>query len=184
MTQNRRLYIPGGTYFFTLVTYNRINLFNDPEARQVLKEVWKSVQTKYPFTLDAFCLLPDHLHCLWTLPANDSQYSSRWNLIKNQFSKKYKSIINISMQKSDSQTPKQESIFWQRRFWEHYIRDEDDFEKHFDYIHYNPVKHGYVQNPIDWQWSTFEKYLHLGYYEPDWGVIEPKQIIELKCTGE
>ncbi|HPG38781.1 MAG TPA: transposase [bacterium] len=184
MTQYQRLYIPGGTYFFTLVTYNRRRLFDVPDARQVLKEVWKSVQTKYPFTLDAFCLLPDHLHCMWTLPENDSQYSKRWNLIKGLFSKKYQPEINDYIKKCDSRIKKQEATFWQRRFWEHYIRDEDDFEKHFDYIHYNPVKHGYVKNPIDWEWSTFAKYLHMGNYEPDWGVIESKQIIELKSTGE
>ena len=112
------------------------------------------VQSTYPFNIDAWVLLPEHLHCIWTLPEGDTDFSKRWGLIKADFSKK---LIR-------SATP-----IWQNRFWEHLIRDDRDLQRHLDYIHYNPVKHGLVDSPKDWPSSTFHRYVEKGLYPANWG---------------
>ena len=159
---------PGGTFFFTLVTYNRYPIFNSPSARELLGETFRVAIERYPFTMDAICLLPDHLHCIWTLPENDKNYSLRWSFIKSFFTHRYDGTAMIPTGLNKSREKRREGRVWQRRFWEHVIHDELDLERHFDYIHYNPVKHGLVQRVEDWEWSSFHRYVKLGWYPMKW----------------
>ena len=137
------------------------------------------MMSKHPFTIDAFVLLPDHIHCIWTLPENDFDYSTRWMLIKSHFTRHY--VINKnSVNLSTSRKNKREQNVWQRRFWEHQIRNQEDFNKHVDYIHFNPVKHGYVSKAKDWEYSSFPKYVRLGLYNDDWGQDENRILTKIK----
>jgi len=169
MTEYRRNRVNGGTYFFTLVTYNRKPFLTTPIARSILHEAWLFVRQKHPFSTDAICLLPDHIHCIWTLPESDSDYSLRWKEIKRRFSHHYRNISDELDISSPSRQKKLELTIWQRRFWEHTIRDEADLENHLDYIHFNPVKHGLVSKPSHWEWSSFRRLVRSGLYELDWG---------------
>jgi len=184
MPNYERIYIPGGTYFFTVVTYQRLSFLTHNDARAILRSSWQNVRRKYPFFLIALCLLPDHLHCMWRLPENDADYSIRWQKIKDGFSRNVDKSIIPETNTSESRKLKRETNVWQRRFWEHTIRDQQDYNKHFDYIHYNPVKHGYVQKAIDWPWSTFHRYVSLGIYDPDWGDISLNDEFILSSVGE
>jgi len=127
------------------------------------------------------CLLPEHLHCLWTLPGSDSNYSLRWAAIKAFFSKQFLREGGHADICSSSRLSKGEVAIWQRRYWEHCIRDDADFERHFDYIHYNPVHHHLVENVHEWPWSSFHKYRVKGFYSEDWGA---KDIGTLALNGE
>jgi putative transposase len=169
MSNYRRAYCPGATYFFTVVTYRRQPIFHDEMARQLLRDAILKTRQNYPFTIDAWVLLPDHLHCIWTLPEHDHDFSIRWNLIKSTFSKSAKPNYHNPQWMNSSKQKHRETTIWQRRFWEHLIQNDDDFTKHFDYIHYNPVKHGYVQRVCDWHYSTFHRYVKTGIYPQDWG---------------
>lgn len=164
----RRLRIAGATYFFTVVTFERRPLFSDAENIALLRQAFATVKTRHPFSIDALVLLPDHLHCLWTLPEGDDDFSMRWMSIKREFTRhcppQYKSHVCAARH------AKREQAVWQRRFWEHCIRDDDDFERHCDYIHYNPVKHGYAAIPAEWPYSTFQRFVERGIYPPDWGA--------------
>ena len=134
----------GGHYFFTIVTYERIKLFNNQIARQILKESIEKIRLTRPFETIAFCLLPDHIHCIWKLPENDADFSKRWSSIKGCFSRQYSKLYSKHKPVPSSQARKGEVCIWQRRFWEHLIRDNSDLHRHINYIHYNPVKHGLV----------------------------------------
>ena len=169
MTDYRRSRVEGGTYFFTLVTYQGKPFLITPETRNILHEAWMFVRKKHPFTTDAICLLPDHLHCIWTLPEGDADYSLRWKEIKRYFSHRYKDKCTEPDVPNQSRKSKKELTIWQRRFWEHTIRDQMDLENHLNYIHYNPVKHGLVAKPMDWEWSSFHRFVGMGRYESDWG---------------
>jgi len=171
MSNYRRANLSGGTYFFTVVTYRRQPIFHNNMARQLLREAILKTRKNYPFTIDAFVLLPNHLHCLWTLPENDHDFSTRWNLIKSTFSKSAKPYYHNTHWINPSKQKHRETTIWQRRFWEHLIRDDYDFEKHVDYIHWNPVKHGYVHRTCDWPYSTFHRYAKMGIYPLNWGGI-------------
>ena len=160
----RRHYVEGGTYFFTVITNRRRKVLCDPECRQALRNAISHVRKKHPFEIVAWVLLPDHMHCIWTLPDDDFDFSTRWRLIKKSMSFQMKQRLDTRSDRSESQIKKGESGFWQHRFWEHCIRDENDLEQHFDYIHYNPVKHELVESPLEWEWSTYHKYLKLGFY--------------------
>ncbi|BAB76433.1 REP-associated tyrosine transposase [Anabaena sp. FACHB-709] len=166
----RRAKIEGGTFFFTVVTHNRREFLCEPENIRLLRQAFRQVIAQYPFTVDAIVILPNHIHCLWTLPPGDSNFSNRWRLIKNYFTRhcsiKYQETISTSRQN------KGELAVWQRRFWEHQIKNEVDFTHHFNYIHYNPVKHGYVKAPKDWQYSSFILYVQRERYNIDWGTGE------------
>lgn len=122
---------------------------------------------KHPFKIDAFVLLPDHLHCMWTLPEDDRGFSKQWRLIKSYFSRKCDARYKNTP--SPSRQDKKEQAFWQRRFWEHLIRDDIDFAGHVEYIHYNPVKHGLTKAPRNWEYSSFNLYVRDGKYDGDWG---------------
>ncbi len=169
----RRNMVPGGTFFFTVVTYDRRPLFHEELARICLREAWTQTAERLPFTCDAICLLPEHLHCIWTLPHLDTDYSARWRELKGTFSKLYLARGGEDGPRCASRKRKREAALWQRRFWEHTIRDQEDLEAHFHYVHFNPVKHRHVAGVKDWPWSTFHRYVQLGYYEPDWGETEP-----------
>lgn len=123
----------------------------------------------HPFELEAFVILPDHMHVLWTLPEGDENFSTRWRLIKEAFTRAYLKT-NHAPQRNESRLLKSEQAVWQRRFWEHVIRDDADFNNHLDYIHLNPVHHGFVSAPSDWPHSSFHKLVELGAYEADWGT--------------
>jgi len=178
MSDYRRVYLKGGTFFFTVVTYARRPIFKDAMVASLLKKSLRYVMAKHPFVVEANVVLPDHMHCIWRLPPKDWDYSVRWRLLKTYFSRQYNSYIYVA-NPSKSMMAKQESGIWQRRFWEHTIRDEEDFERHCDYIHYNPVKHGLVRSPAEWKESSFEKFVAKGIYSPDWGQDVTKKLIEM-----
>ncbi len=165
----RRNYIEGGTYFLTLCLANRsTSLLTD--YIEELRTAYKQTQEKQPFTVEAMVILPEHLHMIWTLPENDFDYPNRVRLFKGYFSRqlpKYLSQVgNASLEK------KGELGIWQRRYWEHTIRDQLDFNQHMDYVHYNPAKHGLVVNIADWPYSTFHREVKRGRYTSDWGNNE------------
>jgi putative transposase len=170
----------GGYYFFTVVTYQRAKLFRTELARCCLREAIEKTRLRRSFEIVAFCLLFDHLHCIWKLPEADADFSIRWSSIKGQFSKKYLSLSGRRKQVSLSRARKGEVRIWQRRFWEHQIRDENDLQCHIDYIHYNPVKHGLVQRVKDWPWSTYHRYVKEGFYG---GVNDFEQISNISTNG-
>ena len=170
MSQYKRTYIPGGSYFFTLVAHQRKLLFNTEENISILRNAIKKIKNTRPFNLEAIVILPDHLHCIMQLPENDVDYSSRWREIKK----------SVSIQIHPESNARNERPVWQRRFWEHTIRDEEDWHRHMDYIHYNPVKHGYVKNVKDWPWSSFEKMVEKGLYDLNWGANEPEGISDME----
>jgi putative transposase len=168
MSRYRRS-LTGSTYFFTVVTHRRRPLFSNPAIRSTLAQAIRFVRDIRPFSIDAWILLPDHMHCIWTLPEGDADYSTRWATIKRYVSSNSARTLHDAALSTSSRQKKRESTIWQRRFWEHQIRNEDDFERHMDYIHFNPVKHGYVQQVMDWPHSTFHRYVREGVYAQDWG---------------
>lgn len=176
MPEYRRWYVPGGTFFFTLVVYRRYPLFRSPVARRILGEVMRDVRRELPFETVAIVLLWDHLHSIWTLPTGVSDYSTRWQEIKGSFTKRWLEQGGIELPVSASRKARGERGIWERRFWEHTALTEADLEIRFDYIHYNPVKHGYVRRPGDWAWSSFQRYVELGQYPKDWGRTEPENL--------
>lgn len=169
MPNYRRIRIPGVTYFFTVVTYKRRKILTTPESRQILRTMINEVRQQHPFTIRGWVLLPEHIHCIWTLPENNGDYSKRWGLIKAEFSKRAKNLIRRDEWMTGSKRKHREATIWQRRFWEHMIRDEDDLRRHMDYLHFNPVKHGLVKCVKDWPYSTFHRFVKNGFYPPDWG---------------
>ena len=164
MPQYRRSDIPGGTYFFTVVTHRRRPLFHEKPNRDLLGNVIRDCQAKWPFEINAIVLLPDHLHTLWTLPPGDSNYSARWNIIKKFFTKGFLASGGPDRTVSAGKLHEGRKGVWQRRFWEHAIQDEDDFQTYFDYIHYNPVKHELVDSPSEWEPSSFHRWVKEGVY--------------------
>jgi len=161
---------PGGSFFFTLVTYNRQPIFKDIHSRRLLRKAWLLSMRKKPFYLEAICLLPEHIHFIMRLPENEIDYSTRIASIKGRFTKIFLSEIKTA-DFGTRRRGKGERTVWQHRFWEHMIKDENDFIRHVEYIHYNPVKHGHVQRVRDWPWSSFHRYVRQGVYPFDWGGI-------------
>lgn len=170
-----RTFRPGGTFFFTVVTYGRSRWLCSEEAREALSHAIRGVRKTRPFNIDAIVLLPDHLHCIWTLPDGDHDFSTRWRLIKMLAAKKCRSVPS-RFPEPVSRIKRKERDLWQRRFWEHTIRDENDFAVHCDYIHYNPVKHGLCESPGEWPFSSFRKYVASGLYDENWGRFKEPQI--------
>ena len=161
----RRNYVSGGTYFFTIALADRSsNLLTKHISN--LRQAINYVKTRHTFNLDAFVILPEHLHILITLPEDDQRYSTRIRLMKSHFSR---SIPNSELV-TQSREKKSERGIWQRRFWEHTIRNEKDFADHIHYIHYNPVKHKHVLNPADWQYSSIHHYIKKGILNKDWSI--------------
>ena len=163
MPDYRRNRVPGGTYFFT------VNLLERSSGLLVahvaaLREAVRAVRARRPFHIEAWVVLPDHMHAVWTLPADDADYSDRWKAIKIAFAKALPKTERLSPVRA----AKGERGIWQRRFWEHTIRDERDYAAHVEYVHINPVKHGLVARVGDWPYSSFHRYLAEGVYAPDW----------------
>jgi len=169
MPEYRRTRAKGATYFFTVVTYWRQPVLCLPESLDAMKDVMRNVAERYPFQTDAWVVLPDHLHFVWTLPEGDSNYSMRWAVVKKELTKRLSSSIRADGAPSRSRQRRREGMLWQRRFWEHRIRDEQDYRTHMDYIHFNPVKHGLAASPKDWRCSSFRRWVARGAYEEDWG---------------
>lgn len=161
--QYRRNHLAGASYFFTVNLAERDKSYLSDYADS-LKRAVQSVQQKHPFNIDAMVVLPDHLHAIWTMPENDGDYSMRWRMIKSMFSRSLPNDERISV----SRLAKGERGIWQRRYWEHQIRDELDFQRHVDYIHINPVKHGHVQRVKDWPHSSFHRYVREGLLPDNW----------------
>jgi putative transposase len=162
MVRYRRNFIAGGTYFFTVTLADRRSsaLTDHVDA---LRAAFRATRRGQPFMIDVVVILPDHLHIVMTLPDGDADYPNRWRLIKRRFTD--------AVAKSGAplaRRPNGEHALWQRRFWEHTIRDDRDFERHVDYIHFNPVKHGLVARVRDWPHSSFHRYVRLGIMPEDW----------------
>jgi putative transposase len=166
MVLYRRNPIAGGTFFFTLALRDR-RACTLVEHIDLLRAVYANVKAKRPFRTDALVVMPDHLHAIWTLPAGDADFSGRWRAIKSGFVRALASR-GISTQRN----AKGEAGVWQRRFWEHTVRNEMDFAAHCNYIHYNPVKHGHVAQPSDWPYSTLHRFVERGIYPADWAKTE------------
>ena len=184
MSKYRRARIPGASYFFTVATFDRRPLLVDDLARRCLRAAWTEVRRRYPFRTEAVCLLPDHLHCIWTLPQGDDDFSGRWRMLKGLFSKCYLTEGGSDGQRNRSRMRTGEAALWQRRFWEHAIADEVDMQRHMDYIHFNPVKHGYVAQPAQWPWSSLHRYVHKGWYDKHWGEQVPVTLQNSIDIGE
>jgi len=162
MVNYRRNLVPGGTYFFT------VNL-RDRSARLLtehiglLRAAFRAVKRKQPFRVDAIVILPEHLHTIWTMAEGDADYPGRWRAIKSAFTRAVvKSGVAVERNEQG------EYALWQRRYWEHTIADENDFRRHVDYIHFNPVKHGWAKQVVDWPYSSFHRYVQQGILPPDW----------------
>ena len=185
MPNDRRYRVPGGTYFFTVVTHRRRRFLTGELARRCLREAIDTVRAKRPFEMPAMILLPEHLHAIWELPRGDADYSVRWKRIKEEFTIAWLAGGGTEAPLSASRGKRKERGVWQRRFWEHLIEDEHDFERHFDYIHYNAVRHGEVDCPKHWPCSSFHRWVQRGVYEPDWGCsrYEPLSFDDLDETA-
>lgn len=166
----RRTFIPGGSFFFTVVTEQRRPVLASAEAVEVLRMAFRAVRSTRPFEVDAMVVLPDHLHCIWTLPPNDGDFATRWRLVKTWFTKHCDPALRTAPDRA--RTAKGEQALWQYRYWEHLLRDEADFNRHVEYIHFNPVKHGHAQAPMDWPYSSFRRYVEADIYPADWGQGE------------
>ena len=169
MPNYRRAFAPGATFFFTVATNNRQPVLTEPAVIESLRAAVRDVRARMPFEIVVWVVLPDHLHAVWKLPEDDANFSLRWALIKQHVTRGCATMPFMDRGASDSRRKRREGALWQRRFWEHRIRDETDLTRHVDYIHYNPVKHGYVQYVRDWPYSTFHRYCRDGIYPLDWG---------------
>jgi putative transposase len=163
MPNYRRAFVPGGCWFFT------VNLLERRQALlvdhvDVLREAIAATRESHPFSMDAFVVLPDHLHAIWSLPVGDSDFSTRWRLIKNRFARALPKNEKLSAVRA----ARRERGIWQRRFWEHLIRDEADYERHVEYCYINPLKHGLARRVSDWPYSSFHRDVRAGLFSEDW----------------
>ena len=163
MPEYRRNRVPGGTYFFTVVLADRQSslLLDRVDA---LREAVRATRVARPFHVDAWVVLPEHLHCIWTLPQGDSDFPGRWQAIKRRFS----AAVPATEARDAVRARRGERGIWQRGYWEHTIRGEADYGAHMDYVHFNPVRHGYVGAPGAWPFSTFRRCVALGMYPAEW----------------
>jgi putative transposase len=164
MADYRRNFVAGGTYFFTVNLADRRRALLT-EHIGLLRASIRSVRARHPFTIEAAVILPDHLHMIWTLADGDAAFATRWRLIKSAFSHGLPGGEALSA----SRAGKGERGIWQRRYWEHTVRNDDDFVRHLDYIHFNPVKHSHAARVHDWPYSSFHRWVGLGAYPKDWG---------------
>jgi putative transposase len=168
MSRYIRANTPGASYFFTVTLLDRQSRCLVDHV-SVLRECLAVTKAQHPFHIDAMVVLPDHLHAIWTLPAGDADFSVRWMLVKRRFTRQ---LLCRRLLDPLSATPRRDSerSLWQRRFWEHQIRDDDDYARHVEYIHFNPVKHGLVACARDWRFSSFHRFVRDGVVPADWGV--------------
>jgi putative transposase len=175
MPDYRRFRVPGGTYFFTV---NLLERKGDLLVRHIddLREAVRKTKQERLFHIDAWAVLPDHMHTVWTLPPGDDDYSNRWKAIKIRFVQK----LPRTERRSKVRIAKGERGIWQRRFWEHTILDDHDYRQHIDYVHWNPMKHGLVQKIADWPYSSFHHYVKEGVYPENWaGVLENETAVDV-----
>jgi len=175
--QYRRVFVPGGTYFFTLVAFSRRKIFTQDNVVAMLRQAFQIVQVKHPFKIEAAVILPEHLHMIFSLPECDGDYPTRWRLIKTYFTQHWEGANDIPA--TASRQLKGERAVWQRRYWEHLIRDGEDWKRHVEYIHYNPVKHGLVRAPVEWKYSSFHTFVKQGLYSADWGAEEDFEVASI-----
>lgn len=168
MPNYRRAQVPGATYFFTVNLRDRTSNLLTREI-DLLRETVRATRARHPLHIDAWVVLPDHMHCLWTLTPGDANFALRWKVIKFAFAKR----LPITETRTVNQQRRRERDIWQRRYWEHLIRDERDYQRHFDYIHVNPLKHGYVERLEDWPYSSFHRAMAMGIYPLGW-CVEPE----------
>jgi putative transposase len=162
MVRCRRNFVPGGTYFFTVTLADRTSSLLVQHV-DILRMAFRIARQERPFTIEAIVILPEHLHAIWTLPSGDSDFSGRWKRIKAYVTHRLVAAgVPVERHRNG------EYALWQRRFWEHTIRDERDFERHVDYIHFNPVKHKLVGRVRDWPYSSFHRYVRRGLLPADW----------------
>ena len=162
MVRYRRNYLSGGTYFFTVTLADRRSSLLVENVAE-LREAFRAARRERPFSIDAVVILPDHLPAVFTLPTEDADFSGRWRRIKGHFSS---ALIHAGARLK--RRPNGDLALWQGRFWEHTIRNEDDFGRHVEYIHFNPVKHGLVPRVVDWPHSSFHRYVQEGIFPRDW----------------
>jgi putative transposase len=169
MPDYRRNRVPGGTYFVTVTLCDRRS---DLLVRQIdaLRSAVRSVAVKSPFYIDAWVVLPEHMHCIWTLPEGDTDYSGRWRAIKIAFSKTLPAIEH----RSAVMEKRGERGIWQRRYWDHTIRDDRDYAAHMDYTHFNPVKHGLAPSAAGWPFSSFRRSVAKGIYPAEWALTSER----------
>jgi putative transposase len=161
----RRNFVPGGTFFFTVALADRRSTLLTTSVAE-LRMAFHTVRGERPFDIDAIVILPDHLHTVWTLPDGDADFPLRWRRIKTVFTR--------TVMASGARFKPRDGggrILWQRRFWEHTIRDAADFSRHVDYVHYNAVEHGYVANTLDWPHSSLHRFVRNGILPADWGKV-------------
>jgi len=163
MVRYRRNHVPGASYFFTLALHDRRRHWLTDHIGP-LREAYQHTQVALPFETVAIVILPEHLHAIWTLPDGDHDYPGRWRGIKSRFTH---ALLKAGC--VHAQTSRMRSPVWQSRYWEHTLRDEFDLQNHIDYIHYNPVKHGWVQRARDWPHSSFHRFVARGDLPIDWG---------------
>lgn len=176
MAEYRRLHVAGGTYFFTVVTSKRLPIFAEEVWRKLLGDCLRECASLWPFRTEAIVLLPDHLHALWTLPKADPNYSRRWGWTKKEFTKRFLAHGGVESVLGPWRQERKDRGVWQPRFRDHLIRDEYDFENHFHYIHYNPVKHGLAARPLDWEPSSFHRWVREGLYPENWGCAPEDEL--------
>jgi len=169
MPNYRRAYVPGGTFFITIVTYRRRSILAEPENVARLRTALRQVMGEAPFHIPAAVVLPDHAHFLWCLPQGDSNYPRRVGQMKILFTRSMQDQSESLNEISRSRHRHRESNIWQRRYWEHTVRNEDEFEAYLDYIHYNPVKHSLTTCPHLWPFSSFGSWVRAGYHAQQWG---------------
>lgn len=184
MSDFRRYFVPGGMYFFTVVTYGRRPILTTEAGRIHLRSAIETVRQTRPFELFAQVLLPEHWHLIMQLPAGDAAYSTRMRRIKEEFTKSWLAAGLPEARVTSAQRRNHERGIWQPRFWEHTIKDIEDLESHFDYIHWNPRKHQLVKRVRDWEWSSFHRFVQAGQYQIDWGGEVPRTIRGEREWGE
>ena len=163
MVQYRRNAVPGGTFFFTVTLADRRSSVLVDHVG-LLRKAFRQTRDRRPFAVDAIVILPDHLHAILTLPSGDSDFSGRWKAIKAAFTRSV-----VAKGEVVSRDRRGEYSLWQKRFWEHTIRDDGDFERCANYVHFNPVKHGLVLTPGEWPFSSLHRYVRAGVLPRDWG---------------
>jgi putative transposase len=175
----RRMHVPGASYFFTVVTHERRPIFADAQAVRLLEAAIGRVREKRPFTIEAQVALPDHLHAIWTLPDGDCDYPTRWRQIKEAFTRGWAPCPPSGRRlpaRDARRRARGEQTVWQHRYWEHLVRNGRDLSAHVEYIHFNPVRHGFVSAPRDWPHSTFSDWVARGLYDADWGSQGPPEL--------
>jgi putative transposase len=167
MPRYLRTRVTGGSFFFTVVTERRQRMLTQEPVRLALRHAIQAVRSERPFRIDGWVLLPDHLHAVWTLPNGDDDYATRWRLIKAGVTHRLGLACHNPAVMTTRRRAKEQGSLRQHRYWEHWLRDEDDMRQHLQYLHFNPVKHGLVSRAADWPWSSFHRYVADGVYPDD-----------------